>query len=81
MVALEMLDRRIPRPHCALYRDGEPIGELTSGTFSPTFKKGIGLGYVRSGSAKAGTDVAVQIRNDNYPARLVRKPMYKREGA
>lgn len=81
MVALEMLDRRIPRPHCVVYRDGEPIGELTSGTFSPTYKKGIGLGYVQTGSARAGTDVAVQIRSDTYPARLVRKPVYKREGA
>lgn len=81
MVAIEMLDRRIPRPHCAVYRDGASVGELTSGTFSPTLKKGIGLGYVRTDSAKAGTEVMVQIRNDHYPARVVRKPMYKREGA
>lgn len=81
MVAIEMLDRRIPRPHCAVYRDGEPVGELTSGTFSPALKKGIALGYVRSDSAKAGTEVTVQIRNDTHPGRVARKPMYKREGA
>jgi aminomethyltransferase len=81
MVALEMLDRHIPRPHCAVFRDEDRVGELTSGTFSPTFRKGIGLGYVATDSAKAGTDVAVEIRGDRFPGRLVRKPMYKREGA
>jgi aminomethyltransferase len=81
MVGLEMLDRSIPRPHFAVSMDGQPIGELTSGTFSPTFNKGIGLGYIRADVSKAGTDVTVQIRDQWHPARLVRKPMYKREGA
>ena len=81
MVQLEMLDRAIPRPHFPIRRDGETVGELTSGTFSPTFNKGIGLGYVQRDYAKAGTDVGVEVREQQHPARLVRKPMYKREGA
>ncbi len=81
MVALEMLDRAIPRPHFPISHNLEQVGELTSGTFSPTFGRGIGLGYVRSGKAKPGTEVDVQIRDHLHPARLVRKPIYKREGA
>lgn len=81
MVQLEMSDRSIPRPHCPIEVDGDRIGELTSGTFSPTFGKGIGLGYVRTGSVKSGTEVDVEIRHQGHPARVVRKPLYKREGA
>jgi aminomethyltransferase len=80
MVALEMLDRRIPRPHFPVYVDGRRAGELTSGTFSPTLNKGVGLGYLESGYAKTGTQVEIEIRNERHPARIVRKPLYKREG-
>jgi aminomethyltransferase len=81
MVALEMLDRSIPRAHFPIACEGEVVGELTSGTFSPTFNRGIGLGYVRKDRARAGAGVEVEIRRQPHPARLVRKPMYKREGA
>lgn len=81
MVAVKMEDRGIPRPHYEVRADGEHSGELTSGTYSPTFECGIGLGYVRSGVAKSGTRVNVVIRNQEHPAQVVRKPMYKREDA
>jgi aminomethyltransferase len=80
MVALQMQDRAIPRPHFQIRHDGEEVGSITSGTYSPTFNEGIGLGYVQTDHAKAGTDVQVDIRDQEHPARLVRKPMYKREG-
>jgi aminomethyltransferase len=80
MVQFEMLDRAIPRPHFPIQRDGSVVGETTSGTFSPTFGKGIGLAYVETPAAKSGVDVAVEIRAQPHPARLVRKPLYKREG-
>lgn len=79
MVQVEMLDRAIPRPHFPIWHDGRPVGELTSGTFSPTFSKGIGLGYIDREYARAGTEVGVEVRQQQHPARLVRKPMYKRE--
>lgn len=79
MVALEMADRAIPRPHFPISRDGERVGELTSGTFSPTFSRGIGLGYVQKDAAKTGTEVQVEIRERQHPAQVVRKPMYKRQ--
>ncbi|MGI8824161.1 MAG: glycine cleavage system aminomethyltransferase GcvT [Chloroflexota bacterium] len=78
MVALEMQDRRIPRPHCAVFSGSDRIGELTSGTFSPTFKRGIALGYLASSHARPGTEVEVEIRDQRHAARVVRKPIYKR---
>jgi aminomethyltransferase len=81
MVAVEVEDRGIPRPHFEIRSDGEHSGELTSGTYSPTFERGIGLAYVRSRDAKIGTSVGVVIRQQEHPARIVRKPMYKREEA
>lgn len=80
LMALRMLDRAIPRPHSTIMRAGEPIGEVTSGTFSPTFERGIALGYIRTGSANGGDTVDVDIRGSAHPAEIVRKPMYKREG-
>jgi aminomethyltransferase len=76
MMALEMLGRGIPRPHASILLDGRDIGELTSGTFSPTFNRGIGLGYVQS-DAKPGTEVNVAIRGQLLRARLARKPLYE----
>jgi aminomethyltransferase len=81
MVAVQMEDRGIPRPHFEVRSEGEHRGVLTSGTYSPTFECGIGLGYVGTGVSKPGTPVHVVIRNQEHPARIVRKPMYKREEA
>lgn len=81
MVAMEIEDRGIPRPGFEIRTGGEHSGELTSGTYSPTFERGIGLAYVRSCDAKTGTEVDVVIRQREHPARIVRKPMYRREEA
>jgi aminomethyltransferase len=81
MVAVEMLDRRIPRPHYPLLAGSDRVGELTSGTFSPTLGRGVGLAYVDPAHARVGTQLDVEIRHDRYPARVARKPLYKREGA
>jgi aminomethyltransferase len=79
MIQIEMLDRGIPRPHQPILQNDEQIGELTSGTFSPTFSKGVALGYARTGAAKVGSEVQIEIRGERHPARVARKPMYKRE--
>jgi len=81
MVAIEMRDRGIPRQHSPICAEGQPVGELTSGTFSPSFEHGIGLGYVETARAKIGADIQVAIRAQEHPAQIVRKPMYKREKA
>ena len=79
MCALEMLDRSIPRTHCSVWEDGRWAGEITSGTFSPTFERGIALAYVNKDQSKVGTTVEIEVRGQRHPARLVRKPMYRRE--
>jgi aminomethyltransferase len=81
MVALEMRDRSIPRQHYSIRVEGQPVGEVTSGTFSPTFGHGVGLGYIQTEHSKAGTEVDVDIRREDHPALIVRKPIYKREAA
>ena len=71
---LEALDRGIPRPHMAvLAPDGAQAGEVTSGTFSPTLRKGIGLALLRTGVGE-GEEVVVDVRGRRTPARVVKPP-------
>jgi len=78
MVAIAMEGRAIPRPHYPIVR-GEPVGSLTSGTFSPTFERGIGLGYVAASGPRPGDDIEIEIRGQRHAAQVVKKPMYRRE--
>jgi aminomethyltransferase len=73
---IESLDRGIPRAHMTvLAADGEPIGEVTSGTFSPTLRKGIGLALISSASGVAdGAEVAIDVRGRASAVRVVRPP-------
>ena len=66
--------RGVPRPHMAVTRpDGSPMGETTSGTFSPTLKQGIALALVDPGLA-IGDEVAIDVRGRAVPARIVKLP-------
>lgn len=69
--------RGVPRSHCAIYAGDEQVGELTSGTWSPTLGVGIGLGYVAVEHAKAET-LDIDIRGRRVPATVTRKAFYKR---
>ena len=81
LVGFEMLDRGIPRSGYALQNaDGEPIGQVTSGTISPTRKIGIGLGYVQSAYAKPGTEICVGLRGRRLKAVVVKPPFRRKEG-
>ncbi|MCU1657662.1 MAG: glycine cleavage system protein, partial [Pseudonocardiales bacterium] len=73
---IEALDRGIPRAHMeVLSPSGERIGEVTSGTFSPTLKKGMGLALISTASgAGAGDEVAVDVRGRRSAVRLVKPP-------
>ncbi len=75
LVGLKMVDRGIPRHGYQIAtRDGEVLGEVTSGTMSPCLKVGIALGYVRADYAKAGSEVAVIVRDRLLKAEVVRLP-------
>jgi aminomethyltransferase len=56
----------------------EIVGEVTSGTFSPTFERPIAMAYVRPTAAAIGTRVAVDIRGTQHPAVVVPLPFYER---
>jgi len=58
---------------------GAQIGALSSGVLSPTLGVGIGMAYLPLESAKAGTEVAIDIRGRKIPAHVVKKPFYKPE--
>jgi aminomethyltransferase len=78
LVAFEMNERAIPRQHYAIAVDGTTVGEVTSGTSSPTLGKGIGLGYVASEHAKVGTPISIMIREKAVPATIVKLPFLKK---
>ncbi|HZC29777.1 MAG TPA: glycine cleavage system aminomethyltransferase GcvT, partial [Gaiellaceae bacterium] len=75
LAAFVMEDRAIPR-------QGMPIeggGEVTSGSHSPMLDRGIGMGYVPSGLAEPDTELTIDVRGRPRRARVVKKPIYKRE--
>jgi aminomethyltransferase len=67
-----------PRPHYSVWREGEKIGEVTSGTLSPSLNEGIGMAYVAAEHAKAGSEIEIEIRERKLPAVIEKKPLYKK---
>jgi len=67
-----------PRPHYAVFRNGERIGEVTSGTLSPSLNRGIGMAYVSSAHAKIGAEIDIEIRGQKFPATVEKKPLYRK---
>jgi aminomethyltransferase len=76
LVGFELIDRGVARAHYPILADGDVIGEVTSGTVSPSLNKSIGLGYVRTAHAKVGTPVQVDIRGKAAQARVAATPFY-----
>jgi aminomethyltransferase len=67
-----------PRPHYAVFENGERIGEVTSGTLSPSLNWGVGMAYVSAARAKIGAEIDVEIRGQKFPATIEKKPLYKK---
>ncbi len=78
LVGFEMLDKGIPR-HEYMIEDasGNIIGEVTSGTMAPSLKIAIGMCYVKTEFAKAGTEIFIKIRDKALKAKVVKFPFYK----
>ncbi|MEG1621879.1 MAG: glycine cleavage system aminomethyltransferase GcvT [Alistipes sp.] len=75
LVGFKMIDRGIPRHEYKIANlSGEEIGVVTSGTMSPCLKVGIGMGYVKTEYAKAGTEIAIVIREKLIKAEVVKIP-------
>jgi len=78
LVGLEMIEPGIARSGYGLFKDGQSIGRVTSGTKSPSLGKSIALGYVASAQSEIGNVVDVEIRGRHAPAKVVSIPFYSR---
>ena len=75
----EIIDKGIARQHYEICNaEGDVIGEVTSGTMSPSLKKAIGMGYIQSEFAKFDSEIFIRVRNKLLKARIVRIPFYKK---
>jgi aminomethyltransferase len=75
LVGFELIDRGIPRQHYKITdAEGNEIGEVTSGTQSPSLGKAIGMGYVKTAFAKAGSEIYIEIRGKLLKAVVVKIP-------
>jgi len=77
-VGIKMLERGIPRKNHEICKNGEKIGEMTSGTFAPFLKIGIGMAYVKKKYDEEGEEVKVKIRDKLLKAEIVKLPFYQR---
>ena len=78
LVAFELDERGVPRHgYDIVDTNGNKIGEVTSGTMSPSLNKGIGLGYVPTLFSEIGSKINIQIRKNAIQATVVKLPFYK----
>ncbi len=76
LVGFEMTEPGVPRSGYVIARDGAPIGRVTTGLFSPSTGKYIGMGYVDPENAETGRDISIVIRESSKAARIVERPFY-----
>jgi aminomethyltransferase len=78
MINFQVTGRGVPRTHCAIAKDGEPVGEVSSGSFGPTLDRFVGMGWVKAGLHEVGTALDVIVRDKPVPIEVVARPMYKK---
>ena len=78
LIGFEVEGKAIPRHGYDITKDGQKVGHVTSGMFSPSLSKGIGMGYVPVDLAAIDSTFDVSIRNQAVPAKVVETPFYKR---
>jgi len=78
LVGFEVEGRGIARQGHPVMADGKKVGDVTSGTWSPTFEKALGMAYVPHRLAEPETELALEVRGKPLTARVVRLPFYKR---
>ncbi len=74
LVAIVLEGQGFPRKGYKIFKDGQEIGQVTSGTVSPILNKGIALGYVKREFSKVGTELQVDIRGKKVPATIIKPP-------
>jgi aminomethyltransferase len=78
LIGFEVRGRGIAREGCSFQVSGRDVGMVTSGTFAPTLKKNIGLGYIQTEYAQTGQTIDIKIRDKLVTAEVVKTPFYKR---
>jgi aminomethyltransferase len=81
LVGIEMQGRYIARHGYPVIHNNQVVGEVTSGTLSPTLGKAVSLAYVPRKLAKIGQQLEVEIRGKSYPGVVVKKPFYRSKPA
>jgi len=76
LIGFEVIGKGIPRPHQEIHAEDRKIGFVTSGTFSPSMNKGMGIGYVEKPHNKVGTRIKV-IGKTPVDAEIIKGPFYK----
>ncbi len=77
--AVEMLDRGIPRAGFEVFAEGVKVGDITTGSYSPTLKKNIGLALLNIEFTEEGREVEILIRNKFLKAKIIKKPFYAKK--
>ncbi|UCD00775.1 MAG: glycine cleavage system aminomethyltransferase GcvT [Promethearchaeota archaeon] len=77
LVGLNLIDKGIIREKYKIFKDGDEIGFVTSGGYSPTLKKTIGLGIVKKQYKEIGTELEIKIRNKLLRGKIVSTPFYR----
>lgn len=80
LVAFTLPGGGIPRSGNPILVEGERIGEVTSGTLSPTLDLGIGMGYIPGELAEPGTEIEIDVRGKKRAAVVSKMPLYSRDG-
>jgi len=78
LIGFEMVKPGVPRQGYKIFSGEEEIGYVTSGCKAPYLNKFLGLGYVKMGYTKIGTDLTIEIRNKKVEAKVVKTPFYKK---
>ena len=78
LAAFKLTGHGIPRKGCPIMLGDEVVGEVTSGTHSPSLEVGIGMGYVRTNLAEPGTDLEIDVRGKRRAARVEKRPLYRK---
>jgi aminomethyltransferase len=79
LIGFELLTGGVPREGHTIYSDQKIIGKVASGNFSPSLRKGIGMGYVDVRYGDEGSEILIDIRGNATPAVIVKRPFYKKK--
>lgn len=78
LVGFQLEGRRVPRHGMRISSGGRDVGVVTSGTFSPSLERPIGMGYVETACASTGTSLMIEAGTTSLPARVTARPFYTR---